>query len=109
MERKKFAQARAQLGKTQKALAELLGVSLKAVQSYEQGWRSIPAHIEKQIYFLLVNQRGTKKPTQKECWHIKNVALKKSALPGNFKLDISAGFSVVRSVNVPAKKAGRKK
>ena len=39
MDRETFVSLRAKLGKTQKSLAELLGVSLKAVQSYEQGWR----------------------------------------------------------------------
>lgn len=37
MDRETFVSLRAKLGKTQKSLAELLGVSLKAVQSYEQG------------------------------------------------------------------------
>ena len=46
------------LEKTQKELAELLGSSLKAVSSYEQGWRSIPAHIERQLFFLLIKQRN---------------------------------------------------
>jgi len=34
-------------------MAHLLGVSIKAVHSYEQGWRSVPAHVERQIYFLV--------------------------------------------------------
>lgn len=49
MDREIFSTLRAKLGKTQKALAELLGVSLKAVQSYEQGWRAIPMHVERQL------------------------------------------------------------
>lgn len=32
---------RQDLLKTQKQITELLGISLKAVQSFEQGWRSI--------------------------------------------------------------------
>ncbi|MDH4317770.1 MAG: helix-turn-helix domain-containing protein, partial [Desulfobulbaceae bacterium] len=46
MDNEIFSNARAKLGKTQKELAELLGISLKAVQSYEQGWRSVPLHVE---------------------------------------------------------------
>jgi len=34
-------------------MAYLLGVSIKAVHSYEQGWRSVPGHVERQIYFLV--------------------------------------------------------
>jgi len=67
MEKEKIIQIRRFLGKTQKELAQLLGVSLKAVQSFEQGWRKIPVHVERQILFLLVQKNTTiaKAPT---CW-----------------------------------------
>lgn len=52
-----LAQCRNHLGKTQVELARLLGVSPKAVQSFEQGWRTIPAHIERQLLFLLYLKR----------------------------------------------------
>ncbi|MCK4792980.1 MAG: helix-turn-helix domain-containing protein, partial [Desulfobacteraceae bacterium] len=42
MDCEEVLRARKKLGKTQKQLAELLGTSLKAVHSYEQGWRSVP-------------------------------------------------------------------
>ena len=42
MNKKEFSQIRHDLGKTQKQMAQLLGTSLKAVQSFEQGWRDIP-------------------------------------------------------------------
>ena len=48
--KEKFAKARAKLGKTQKEFGKLLNVSTKAVQSYEQGWRPVPLHVERQIY-----------------------------------------------------------
>lgn len=57
MEKAEFSKIRKKLGKTQKQLAALLGMSLKTIHSYEQGWRSIPAHIERQLFFLLINQR----------------------------------------------------
>lgn len=38
---------RARLGLTQSQLAEKLGVSSKAVQSWEQGWRPVPGPVEK--------------------------------------------------------------
>lgn len=48
-----FHDIRAHLKKTQREMAALLGISLKAVESYEQGWRRIPANIERIAYFLL--------------------------------------------------------
>lgn len=47
---------RKKLGKTQKEMAQLLGTSIKAIHSYEQGWRTIPVHVERQIYFLLTRK-----------------------------------------------------
>ena len=41
------------LGKSQEELATLLGTSKRAVQSYEQGWRPVPAHIQKSAALLL--------------------------------------------------------
>ena len=41
------------LGKSQGELAKLLGASKRAVQSYEQGWRPVPAHIQKSAALLL--------------------------------------------------------
>ncbi len=70
MDKTQFAKARKKLGKTQKDLAAILGVSLKAVHSYEQGWRSIPGYIERKMYFLLANQRGSGN-LYKLCWEMK--------------------------------------
>ncbi len=69
-----FAQARKVLGKTQKQMSELLGVSLKAVHSYEQGWRSIPVHVERQVYFLMACRKGLRGLNDDAftCWEIKN-------------------------------------
>jgi len=70
MDSKEFAYARQKFNKTQKEMAELLGTSLKAVHSYEQGWRSVPAHAERQLFFLLSRMSGLNKG-QKSCWVIK--------------------------------------
>ena len=70
MGKKEFSAARRYLGKTQGQMAQLLGVSLKAIQSFEQGWRNIPVHIERQILFLL----ALKNPTynkKRSCWVIR--------------------------------------
>ena len=53
MEAKTFSKYRKKLHKTQKQMAQLLGTSIKAIHSYEQGWRTIPVHVERQLYFLL--------------------------------------------------------
>ena len=42
--KKESSAARQYLGKTQSQMAQVLGVSLKAIQSFEQGWRNIPVH-----------------------------------------------------------------
>lgn len=70
MNNKEFLRARKKLAKTQRQMAGLLGTSLKAVQSYEQGWRTIPAHAERQIYFLLSTKRESKR-NRRPCWVIK--------------------------------------
>ncbi len=71
MNSKTFAKARKKLGKTQKQMADLLGVSLKAVHSYEQGWRTIPAHVERQVYFLIA-RKSSLNGANMTCWSIKN-------------------------------------
>ena len=53
MDSEEFKRVRKKLGKTQRKMSQLLGVSLKAVHSYEQGWRSVPAHVERQLFFLI--------------------------------------------------------
>jgi hypothetical protein len=67
MENKEFSKIRLHLGKTQGQMAQLLGVSLKAIQSFEQGWRKVPTHIERHALFLLAMK---KVPPNKArlCW-----------------------------------------
>ena len=71
MDRKELKKIREKLNKTQKQMAGLLSVSIKAVHSYEQGWRNIPAHVERQMFFLLSRMDGNLKG-RKPCWVIKN-------------------------------------
>jgi hypothetical protein len=70
VEKEEFVEARTKLNKTQKEIAQLLGVSVKAIYSYEQGWRSIPTHVERQMFFLLSRKRGSR-DLGKPCWIIK--------------------------------------
>lgn len=70
MNRESFSKIRHHLGKTQKQLALLLGTSAKAIQSFEQGWRNIPVHAERQVLFLLSLKRFRNK-RNKPCWAIR--------------------------------------
>jgi transcriptional regulator with XRE-family HTH domain len=65
-----FARIRTKLGKSRRELAELLGVSLKAVESYEQGWRKVPVHVERVLYYLLCKLGGGKTASP-SCWTAK--------------------------------------
>jgi DNA-binding XRE family transcriptional regulator len=70
MDRAEFKNFRKKLNKTQRQMAQLLGASIKAVHSYEQGWRAIPIHVERQMFFMVTHIRGDKKK-RKPCWIIK--------------------------------------
>lgn len=69
MEKSQFKTVRARLRKTQKEMAQLIGTSIKAVHSYEQGWRKIPHHVEKQLLFLL-SRVCSKDRHPENCWDI---------------------------------------
>ena len=70
MEKIEFKSFRKKLDKTQKEIAQLLGTSLKAIHSYEQGWRTIPPAVERQLYFL-VSRKQKSINGNKLCWKIK--------------------------------------
>jgi DNA-binding XRE family transcriptional regulator len=70
MKRSEFKSIRKKLNKTQKHMAQLLGISIKAIHSYEQGWRSIPVSVERQLFFLL-SRIQTQTVKKKNCWTIK--------------------------------------
>jgi hypothetical protein len=74
VDKNEFSHVRIKLGKTQTQMAELLRISPKAIQSYEQGWRFIPAHAERQILFLLSMKE--KKKGQKACWVVRKCSSK---------------------------------
>ncbi len=70
MDKNEFKSYRKKLDKTQKQMAQLLGTSLKAIHSYEQGWRTIPPAVERQMYFLASRKFNSAK-NSKPCWKIK--------------------------------------
>src|SRR3972149_8563140 len=71
MNNKKFIRIRRYLGKTQNRLSQLLCVSPKAIQSFEQGWRKIPASAERQLLMLLSLAKG-RDENVRPCWEIMN-------------------------------------
>ena len=70
MDSKEFKKIRKTLNRTQKGIAPLLGVSIKAVHSYEQGWRNIPPYVERKMLYLMSRRDGIQK-VSRPCWIIK--------------------------------------
>jgi DNA-binding transcriptional regulator YiaG len=70
MDRDEFRHLRKRLEKTQKQMANLLGVSLKAVHSYEQGWRVVPPAVERQLFFLVSRLKPANE--RRLCWQAKD-------------------------------------
>jgi len=70
MDSEEFKYFRKKLNRTQKQIAELLGISLKAIHSYEQGWRTVPPSVERQMFFLVSRLEKNRK-SRKSCWVIK--------------------------------------
>jgi DNA-binding XRE family transcriptional regulator len=70
MDNREFVRIRHHLGKTQNQLAQLLCVSPKAVQSFEQGWRRVPTEAERQLLFLLACKMSAG-AERSPCWQMK--------------------------------------
>ena len=64
-------QIRGILGRTQAELAAVLGVSAKAVQSYEQGWRPVPVRVMIQLLVLLALYRQQSMDDM-PCWKVRD-------------------------------------
>ncbi len=73
MDAGEFSALRRRLQKTQKEMAQLLGASVRSIQSFEQGWRRVPGHIERQVLFLLAMKKGVKE--LRPCWEIQGCCL----------------------------------
>jgi len=70
MNKLEFSAVRHRLEKSQVEMAALLGVSVKAVQSFEQGWRKVPVQAERQALFLLASKTALEKDRH-PCWEIR--------------------------------------
>jgi DNA-binding XRE family transcriptional regulator len=62
-------QIRSALGLTQSAVARALGISIRAVQSYEQGWRETPTSVTVQLLVLAAAYRSSALDG-KPCWEV---------------------------------------
>jgi DNA-binding XRE family transcriptional regulator len=60
---------RSKLGLSQSKLADMLGVSPRAIQSYEQGWRVPPRPFAMQLMTVLALHVETPPPSQ-PCWRL---------------------------------------
>ena len=69
MDSKEFIFFRNKMKKTQKEMARLLGISIKAIHSYEQGWRNVPVHVERQLLFL-VSRITERDEDARPCWEV---------------------------------------
>ena len=72
MSGERFALLRGSLKMSQRQIGELLGLSLKAVESYEQGWRKVPSHVERLLYFLLFKLNENAISEEDPCWTSRN-------------------------------------
>jgi len=73
MDSKEFAWIRHALGKSQKQLSRTLCISLKAIQSFEQGRRKIPALMEREMLLLLSLKENVGRPSaSSECFDVNN-------------------------------------
>ena len=68
---KEFAAIRTKLDLTQRQMAGLLGKSLRAVQSFEQGWRRVPENIERQLLYLIY-MKDLEQVDLQPCWEVLN-------------------------------------
>ena len=65
------------LDKSQRELADQLGISLRAIQSYEQGWRSMPPSLQKLLLQLLYLHWRRENIHPAPCWETKKCGKRK--------------------------------
>jgi DNA-binding XRE family transcriptional regulator len=65
------------LSKSQSQMAGILGISKRAVQSYEQGWRPTPLHVQKIAAMLLFLDWRSNNGTPEPCWKVRGCDAKR--------------------------------
>ncbi len=61
---------RSELGLSQREMSAVLGVSKKAIQSYEQGWRNVSPHVEQMVLLQAILHGGADFRKATPCWKI---------------------------------------
>jgi hypothetical protein len=61
---------RRRMGVSQSQMAGLMGISTRAVQSYEQGWRNAPPAVQKHAMLLLYLHRRLETRPARPCWEV---------------------------------------
>ena len=64
------ASIRQLMGKSQSQMAQLLGISTRAVQSYQQGWRGTPPSVQKNAMLQLYLHRRQEAGPSRPCWQV---------------------------------------
>ena len=62
---------RHEMGMTQQQFAAALGISLRAVHSYEQGWRTVPSSVERLLLLYWIVHRNGRRLGSICCWDLK--------------------------------------
>ena len=74
MDRNEFSRIRRYLRKSQRKMGLMLGISQKAVETYEMGTRNIPTSVERQALFLLASKSPRKRKVP-VCWKVKHCSV----------------------------------
>ena len=82
---------RAELGCSQREMAAVLGVSKKAIESYEQGWRKTPPHVEQMVLLQAILRRHPDLRKIPRCWSLNKCSLEIRKRCPSAKLKL-AGF-----------------
>ena len=67
----KVSEIRSELGVSQSDLTALLGISTRAIQSYEQQWRRPSDMVERLLLLLLIAHRNGDQLGRMKCWEKK--------------------------------------
>lgn len=62
---------RLEMGMTQRQFSEALGISLRALHSYEQGWRTVPSSVERLLLLYWIVHRNGWRLNSVHCWELK--------------------------------------
>ena len=67
-----FRRVRSELSVTQNEMAHMLGLSEKAIQSYEQGWRHAPESVQRLLNVVHAAHHTRKRGETIACWEQKH-------------------------------------